>query len=295
MTKIREYGSLDEAVRDIFGSGRKTAVKKPVCGGDINDACAVTLDDGTVIFMKTNTSSAISNFRAEAAGLDCIRGTGTIRCPQVLAAGTDHGSAFLLMEFIAGAPRIRDYWETFAAELAAMHKAKTAEKDALFGFGSDNYIGSSVQINARRGTWTDFFRDCRLGPQFRSAMEYFDGEDRKRITRLLSNLDKYLTEPERPALLHGDLWSGNVITGPDGKAWLIDPAVYYGHPEADIAMTELFGGFPSVFYQAYRSAAGLSPDYPERRDLYNLYQLLNHLNLFGSMYLSSVRSILRRY
>ena len=161
-TTLKEYTSLDEAVRDIFGSSRKAVRKETVCGGDINDAYAVTLDDGTVIFMKSNTSSAVSNFRAEAAGLVCIRRTGTIRCPQVLAAGTDHGMAFLLMEFISGAKKIRNYWEVFAAELASMHMAAPAEPAAGFGFESDNFIGSSVQINTCHDTWISFFRDCRL-------------------------------------------------------------------------------------------------------------------------------------
>ena len=111
----------------------------------------------------------------------------------------------------------------------------------------------------------------------------------------MSHLDLYLPEPGRPSLIHGDLWAGNQITGNDGKVWLIDPAVYYGHPEADLAMTELFGGFSERFYRAYREITGLDPGYPDRRDLYNLYHLLNHLNLFGSGYLGSVQRILDRY
>ena len=111
----------------------------------------------------------------------------------------------------------------------------------------------------------------------------------------MANLDRYLVEPEKPSLVHGDLWSGNFITGSDGQAWLIDPAVYVGHAEADLAMTELFGGFHPRFYAAYREVNPLQPGYEQRRDLYNLYHLLNHLNLFGRGYLSSVLRILSRY
>ena len=112
---------------------------------------------------------------------------------------------------------------------------------------------------------------------------------------LLDHLDQYLTEPAFPSLLHGDLWGGNFVTGPDGHAWLIDPAVYVGHFEADLAMTELFGGFKRAFYDAYREANEIPPGYYDRRDLYNLYHLLNHLNLFGGSYLAPVRDTLRRY
>ena len=140
-----------------------------------------------------------------------------------------------------------------------------------------------------------FFREQRLAPQFKAADSYFIKEDRAKITKLLDNLDRFLIEPEQPSLLHGDLWSGNVMCGSDGKAMLIDPACYIGHREADLAMTELFGGFPQSFYDAYKEAFPLQPGYEERRDLYNLYQLLNHLNLFGPTYLEPVLSIISEY
>ena len=141
----------------------------------------------------------------------------------------------------------------------------------------------------------DFFRDCRLIPQMEMAGRYFDSSHRADFRRLLDRLPDLLPEPKAPSLLHGDLWSGNFITGTDGRAWLIDPAVYVGHAEADLAMTELFGGFSDRFYAAYREVSPLDPGYRERRDLYNLYHLLNHLNLFGAGYLSSVMEIVRRY
>lgn len=192
---------------------------------------------------------------------------------------------------------VTDYWEVFAHELAAMHQASTADlvMDGIYGFFCDNYIGSGNQCNTAHDRWIPFFRDCRLEPQFRRAAHYFDSRDQRNISRLLDHLDDYLVEPEYPSLLHGDLWSGNVMTGDNGRAWLIDPAAYVGHAEADLAMTELFGGFSRTFYDAYKEAAPIQSGYDDRRDLYNLYQLLNHLNLFGTAYLSPVKRIVRKY
>ena len=178
-----------------------------------------------------------------------------------------------------------------------MHKADVTKVMGTsgFGFSQDNFIGARPQKNNLNSSWISFFREQRLAPQFKAADSYFTSEDREKITKLLDNLDRFLIEPEQPSLLHGDLWSGNVMCGSDGKAMLIDPACYVGHREADLAMTELFGGFPQDFYEAYSEAFPLQPGYEERRDLYNLYQLLNHLNLFGPTYLEPVLSIVGEY
>lgn len=283
--------ALNDALRDALGAGLLRS--DPVSGGDINDAFRLELTDGTRVFMKANRSAGPGFFRAEADGLEAIRATGAIRVPRVIAAGEDAAiGAFLLLEWAESATPARGFWEDFGHALAAMHAAPGYDR---FGWATDNAIGMSPQINAPRDRWTTFFRDCRLAPQFRRAERWFDAADRKRAARLLDRLGDLLVEPERPSLLHGDLWSGNFIAGNDGRAWLIDPAVYAGHAEADLAMTELFGGFHPRFYDAYREARPLQPGYPQRRDLYNLYHLLNHLNLFGGGYLASVQRILRRY
>ena len=293
------YASLDEAVRDIFGPGLRVGGMTGVSGGDINRAYRLTLTDGTAVFMKANTKEKLPFFTAEAEGLAAIAATRTIRTPELLGLGTDDRfGAFLLLRWADAAPRSRSFWEDFGRRLAAMHRADTAAlAGGGFGFPHDNFIGAGRQVNARRDSWIAFFRDCRLTPMFRTADAggYFDAEDRRRMTRLLDRLDEYLPEPERPSLLHGDLWSGNFITGSDGEAWLIDPAAYVGHAEADLAMTELFGGFSPAFYDAYKEILPPAPGYGRRRDLYNLYHLLNHLNLFGAAYRSSVRSILRTF
>lgn len=294
---IPYFLSLDDALTCLFGNNIKILRSDRIAGGDINEAYRLALSDGTNIFMKANRKENDSFFAAEVAGLTAIAKTGTIGSPHILCRGTDegrNGCSFLLLEYVDRKGRVADYWETFAYELAAMHKAETAEfvTGGVYGFASDNYIGSGCQENAAHESWVAFFRDCRLVPQFRRAAGYFDAVCLKKIDRLLETLDCILVEPDYPSLLHGDLWSGNVIAGNDGKAWLIDPAVYVGHAEADLAMTELFGGFPRIFYDAYNEAVPIQPDYSRRRDLYNLYHLLNHLNLFGQTYLPSVKRII---
>lgn len=294
------FPSLNIAITSIFGNNIRIVHASPVAGGDINKACRLELTDGTCVFMKTNRKNNLSFFTAEAGGLEVIASTGEIKTPGLLCYGTDEergGFSFLLMEWIQGERRMLHYWETFAHQLAAMHQAPAQKfvTGGRYGFDQNNYIGARPQTNTVYDGWVSFFRDCRLEPQIRSAEHCFGTRDLKRIGWLLDHLGDLLMEPENPSLLHGDLWSGNVITGNDGKAWLIDPAVYVGHAEADIAMTELFGGFPRKFYSAYQETGLLQPDYQGRRDLYNLYHLLNHLNLFGRSYLSSVQRILDKY
>lgn len=292
--------SLSQAIALIRGNDVNIARRMPVAGGDINEAYAVELTDGSCVFMKRNRTEDRSFFAAEAAGLHAIAQTGTIRTPRILCLGSEEGEggySFLFLEYVTGGSSDSHYWETFAHQLADMHRAPTDGfvGEGRYGFCEDNYIGRTKQKNAGRDGWVTFFRDCRLEPQFQRARQYFRTEEEKKVDWLLTHLDEYLTEPEHPSLLHGDLWSGNVMAGSDGRAWLIDPAVSVGHAEADIAMTELFGGFPKKFYAAYRESGLLQPGYERRRDLYNLYHLLNHLNLFGGVYLSSVKRILRKY
>ena len=296
MITPQHFTSLEHALCSLFGEGTKIESTRRISGGDINDAYGLTLTGGQSVFMKANTKENMSLFTAEALGLGAIAGTKAIGTPRILGVGTDEdrgGYSFLLLEFISGKSRSANYWENFARQLSEMHRASTAGlvSNGRYGFDGDNYIGRHSQINTGYDSWTGFFRDCRLEPQFKDAAPYFDKEDLKRIVRFLDHIDEILVEPEYPSLLHGDLWGGNVITGNDGMAWLIDPAVYVGHAEADLAMTELFGGFPPAFYDAYKEVTPLQPGYDRRRDVYNLYHLLNHLNLFGRMYLPEVKRI----
>lgn len=284
----------------LFGTSVAIQQTDRISGGDINKAYAVTLNTGDRIFMKANAKENVGFFKAEAAGLFAIAQTGTLATPKILCAGTDDGQevgySFLLMEYINSGEKRSDYWEVLGRELAAMHQADAAAFcEQGFGFYEDNYVGATAQSNAPKKTWIEFFRESRLEPQFKTAASNFSSQEMSRVAKLLDHLDDFLIEPKKPSLIHGDLWSGNVMAGPDGKAMLIDPAAYVGNSEADIAMTELFGGFAPDFYQAYREASPMQPGYEKRRDLYNLYQLLNHLNLFGKSYLGPVLSIVDEY
>ena len=293
------FDSLEAAIESLFGKSVSVAEERFVPGGDANEAKLLRLSTGEPVFMKSNRLSNESTFIAEAEGIEAISETKTIRTPKVLCRGRDvrRGVSFLLMEYLFSTERIPDFWEIFAEELCAMHRADTAAfvPGGVYGFRSDNTIGAGAQCNTPRDSWRAFFAECRLEPQFRKAERYFDPGMMGKIHRLLERTDGLLTEPPYPSLLHGDLWSGNFVVGNDGKAWLIDPAVYVGHAEADLAMTELFGGFSGRFYDTYRQVSGLDTGYEDRRDLYNLYHLLNHLNLFGRSYYSSVVRIVDRY
>ncbi|MBQ9207762.1 MAG: fructosamine kinase family protein [Treponema sp.] len=302
------YTSLASALVSLFGSSVAIARTDRVSGGDINKSYALTLNTGDRIFMKANAKENAAFFTAEATGLSAIAATGAIGTPRILCTGTDDGEevgySFLLLSYVESGKKRTDYWETFARELSAMHNADTTAfvvstgsttAPLRFGFLQDNFIGARGQVNTPTEKWISFFRENRLAPQFKAADAYFSSADRTRITKLLDHLDDFLVEPEASNLLHGDLWGGNVLCDADGKAILIDPAAYIGHAEADLAMTELFGGFPPTFYAAYREARPLQSGYEERRDLYNLYHLLNHLNMFGQSYLGAVQSIVAEY
>lgn len=298
------FHSLEDAVQAAFGESAVILRSDSILGGDINDAYRVTLSDGQKIFVKTNLTGNLNFFLTEAEGLEALGATRKIKVPEVLGYGIDErrGCSFLVMEYIENAPRTEAYWERFGHQLAELHRAECGlfvdPKDAKqkYGFSEDNYIGAGPQKNDPSERWIEFYRECRLLPQIRRAERYLDLSVRRKADRLLDHLDSYLREPEFPSLLHGDLWSGNMMCGPGGSAWIIDPAAYVGDFEADLAMTQLFGSLPGTFYAAYSEINPIDREgYPERRKLYDLYHLLNHLNLFGAGYLGSVVEIINRF
>ena len=291
------YRSLDEAIRDIWGQDAAIQSRESVSGGDINDSYHLLLSSGDDAFLKVNTRAADAFFKAEAHGLRAMGEAGA-SVPRVLACGTlADGAKFLLLSYEKSNHPSADYGTLLGQMLANMHRANTEHltKGGAFGFFENNFIGATCQVNTPESCWVDFFRDKRLLVQMKLAEPYFDKEDRRLCQKLLDRLSDFLLEPDFPSLLHGDLWGGNVMPDRYGKPMLIDPATYIGHHEADLAMTELFGGFAPRFYDAYHEIIPRESGYSDRRDIYNLYHLLNHLNLFGGSYLSSVRRILKHY
>jgi fructosamine-3-kinase len=240
-------------------------------------------------------ASGAEVLRAEAIGLrELERCCGVIRIPRVIAAGnsTEDQSGYLLMEWIEPGVPGSHFWKTLGEGLAELH----AVGGETFGFTSDNFIGATLQINTPCADWSEFFATCRLEPQFRLARDRKLWSDSwaEPLRRLMASLPEALSGEYTPSLVHGDLWRGNTMPAADGQPVLIDPAVYFGHAEVDIAMSELFGRFGAEFYDAYRAARGLPPGYSRRRDIYNLYHLVNHLNLFGGSYATSVSTALHR-
>ena len=228
-------------------------------------------------------------FEAEAAGLAELAAPGAIRVPAPICWGLAGRRSFLVLEHLALGGPTRG--AAAGRQLATLHRTTTP----TFGWSRDNFIGSTPQPNPQTPDWVAFWRDQRLGFQLELAARNGYARDLQRTgERLRADLGTLLNHRPRPALLHGDLWGGNLGWLPDGAPVIYDPAVYYGDREAELAMTELFGGFGSDFYAAYREAWPLDPGYPVRKTLYNLYHILNHLNLFGAGYLGQARGMIDR-
>lgn len=263
-----------------------------VGGGSINLCYRLETSEG-LFFVKVNDAHRYPQmFEKEARGLGALAATGEIPVPEVIGFGENEKDAFLLLKFINSAARMEDFWDDFGHRLAALHK----HSQPVFGFAHDNYIGSLFQSNREHKKWEDFFIEERLQPLKRMAFDH--GEMDKQDMKAFDVFGKRLSEifpQEPPALIHGDLWSGNYMVNESGKAVIIDPAVYYGHREMDLGMSQLFGGFYPRFYEAYHEAYSLQPGWRERLDYCNLYPLLVHVNLFGRSYLGQIRSILRKF
>lgn len=261
-------------------------------GGCINEGGRLVTDKRHY-FLKWNDANRYPGmFEAEAKGLDLLRKADCIRVPMALVQGGAGTFQFLMLEYIEEGRSGADYWKDFGTGLAALHKHSSDS----FGLDHDNYIGSLPQHNNRESSWIQFFIARRLRPQLDIARgaNRIDSGIVKKFESLFEKLPSILPA-ERPSLLHGDLWSGNLLTDHRGQPCLIDPAVYYGNREADLAMTQLFGGLGSGFIDSYRSVFPLLAGYSSRFNIYNLYPLLVHLNLFGSSYRAQLTSILGQY
>ncbi len=261
-------------------------------GGCINNTLKLITSEGDY-FLKWQSGIPEDMFQKEALGLILLSNTNTIKIPEVFAHGKLEGKHYLLMENIESAPPTNNYWEDFGITLAEMHLNNTTKK---YGLDHDNYIGKLPQPNDANGDWIDFFIHNRQEYQLKLAID----------NHMVNNsfIDRYrkfyellpqLLPADRPALLHGDMWSGNVLVSNNGKVCLIDPAVYYGHREIELAFTYMFGGFDHDFYDSYKATYPLDPGFEERIDIYNIYPHMVHVNLFGQSYLHGVEGVLSRY
>ncbi len=243
-------------------------------------------------FVKTGATEDLPRFAAEAEGLAALRATGAVRVPEVFACGMVGGQAHLELEYLELRGFDRASGARLGRQLADLHR-HVGER---YGFAADNYIGGSPQENGWHDEWPRFYADRRLRPQLLRAIG--NGMERKLAEQGESLAERlpafFLDYRPHASLLHGDLWDGNASALPDDTPVIFDPAVYYGDREADIAMSELFGGFPEAFYAGYRAAWPLDPGYETRKVLYNLYHVLNHFNLFGAGYLNQARRMMGR-
>lgn len=281
---------ISERCQSLLGAN--ILAVRPVSGGDINQAMLLETTAGQ-FFVKINFNSAAGRiFEAEAMGLILLAATATIRTPTVIGSGETEAGGFLLLEYIETSYRPTGFWEKFGTDLAELHRHSAT----AFGLGHDNFIGNLPQSNCQHDDWPDLYVNERLMPQLEIAkqqeqLQSADFQDFENLFRRIPDLCP--TEP--PALIHGDLWSGNFLCNANGQPVLIDPATSYSHREMDLAMSRLFGGFDRSFYRSYEEAWPLAAGFEKRLPVYQLYYLLVHVNLFGGGYVGQVRSILNEF
>ena len=286
---------LAQAISDAIEAPFEPASSEPVGGGCIHTALRITgaAAEGTrSYFAKVNEISAAPMFAAESDGLAAIREAKAVRVPAEVARGDDGEHAWLVLEWLELVPLAAASGARLGSALAAQH-GMPREK---FGWGRDNFIGASPQVNGWSDEWLPFWREKRLFAQLRlAAHNRLPSRMIDRGERLAADCEAFFRHhrPEK-SLLHGDLWGGNAAALPDGTPVVFDPAVYVGDREADLAMTELFGGFPKDFHSAYRAAFPLDEGYAARRDFYNLYHVLNHANLFAGGYVRQAEQSIER-
>ncbi|MFP4133747.1 MAG: fructosamine kinase family protein [Halothece sp.] len=284
------WNEIAEKISQATGKSFAIQDRRSVGGGCINQGYVIS--DGTdTYFVKFNRASEYEMFAAEALGLKEMYETKTIRIPQPICWGTTDSSAYIVMEWLElGRGGGSEVWKKMGEQLAQMHRKGMAEK---FGWHRNNTIGSTPQINTWTENWADFFAEHRIGYQLRLAKRR--GGNYPDPNKVVERVREILADHHpQPSLVHGDLWGGNAEVTKDGEPVILDPATYYGDREVDIAMSELFGGFPAGFYQGYNATWELDSGYQQRKDLYNLYHILNHFNLFGGGYGSQARRIIER-
>ncbi|MBD2008688.1 fructosamine kinase family protein [Microcoleus vaginatus ZQ-A3] len=301
------WDKIAARIAEVTGDKFSIDNRRSVSGGCINQGYYIS-SSARAYFAKLTPASQVAMFEAEALGLQQMRATQTIRVPEPICWGTEGNSAYIVLEWLDLGSRGGDRaWEEMGRQLAAMHKytppnlpfARGGKKPnsalvrGCFGWDINNTIGSTIQINNWTANWAEFWAEHRIGYQLKLARDrrghFPQGE------RLLEMISQFLAgyEPQ-PSLVHGDLWGGNVGVTSAGEPVIFDPAAYFGDREVDIAMTELFGGFPRQFYRGYNQVWPLDAGYEHRKTIYNLYHILNHFNLFGGSYESQANQMINR-
>ena len=289
-------GNLNNKIEEALSVQLRSTILilsvKSVTGGSINDAYCLVTNNGKY-FIKTNQANRYPNmFEREAKGLALLKNANTIRIPKVILFDEFEATSFLILEYIESTNPQPDFWQNFGKKLAELHQ----NTNTNFGLDYNNYIGSLHQQNNLHPTWVDFFINERLQPQIKLARDNneIDSTTILKFENLYKKLDEVFPK-EKPALLHGDLWSGNFMSDEKGESVIMDPTVYYGHREMDIAMAKLFGGFDAEFYSSYNEHYPLENGWEQRINVCNLYPLMVHVNLFGGGYLGQVKSILSKF
>ncbi len=290
-TGEEQQGFFEQILWESTGQQLDIIDVQLVAGGSINTSVRILTEQDN-FFIKFNHAEREDQFKTEVRGLQLLRQTDALPVPNVLGHGKVGDKAYLLQNFMESAPPNATFWQDFGQNLALLHSHTQRE----FGLHFDNYIGILSQNNQPLPNGIAFLVERRLRPQAGLALynELIDSELYQKLEKFYEHLP-HLLPNERPALLHGDLWSGNFLTNEAGQATLVDPAPYYGFREAEIAFTHLFGGFDAVFYEVYHDTFPLEDNFKERIAIYNLYPLLVHVNLFGKSYLAPVEKLIKKY
>lgn len=298
------WTQIASRISEVTGKTFEINQRRSVAGGCINQGYAVIGNTGTY-FVKLNQASKLEMFEAEALGLRQMLATKTIRVPKPICVGTAVEFAYIVLEWLElGSGNNTQSWEALGSQLAAMHcwhsfSSSTSSNPAefrgdqnKFGWDVNNTIGSTPQINTWTSNWAEFFAEYRLGYQFKLAQRrggHFPLE-----AKVMAAVPKLLNHQPQPSVVHGDLWGGNAGITTSGEPVIFDPAAYIGDREVDLAMTELFGGFPTAFYRGYHDICAMEEGYKRRKILYNLYHILNHFNLFGGGYGSQANRMMEQ-
>ena len=283
------WQEIAQAITQATGQEFAVTSTQSVSGGCINQGYEVK-DDNNKYFVKLNQASQVEMFVAEALGLKQMYATNTITVPKPICWGIADNSSYIVLQWLDLARGSNKSWTEMGRQLAAMHHEGTNKN---FGFEVNNTIGSTPQINTWMDNWADFFAEQRIGYQLRLAKR--NGGNFPETSKVVDAVRNRLIDRQPEAsIIHGDLWSGNAAITADGAPVIFDPATYYGDREADLAMTELFGGFLPAFYQGYNEEWQLDSGYQQRKSIYNLYHILNHFNLFGGGYGSQALRIIRQ-